>query len=183
VKFLDKAAQGTWALRGIVRNVAELSSPMFYSTFEIVSPAGHSAAFSYFLVIPIFAGLFILMVIIIKYWRVKDTAVPAQDLEVFAKFKKAMEDNLSKELGRSEIENLTGMPYSAVFRSIKTVTKKTPVSFLLQLRIDKVKALLKNTDHSVKEIMMEAGFFDPAHFSKIFKKYTGMSPSEFREKS
>lgn len=45
------------------------------------------------------------------------------------------------------------------------------------------KRLLFNTDLMSKEIAYELGFEDPAHFSKFFKQYTGMSVKEYREDS
>ncbi|GET27230.1 helix-turn-helix domain-containing protein [Prolixibacter sp. NT017] len=49
--------------------------------------------------------------------------------------------------------------------------------------ITEVKRLLFSTDLSIKEIGVEMGFDDPAYFSRFFKKYTGTSLSDFRERS
>jgi AraC-like DNA-binding protein len=183
VKFLPEAGVGKWSLRGFVRNNAELSSPMFYSAFEIAPSPRPAKPLPFKTLFAALAGLVILVVYMVRRRLARGAPVPARDREIFGRFKEIMEKNLGQEIGRAEIEKLMALPYSAVLRSVKAVTKNTPVNYLLQMRLERIKVRLKETDKSVKEIMMETGFLDPAHFSKIFKKYTGKSPSEFREKS
>ncbi|MDR0886213.1 MAG: response regulator [Clostridiales Family XIII bacterium] len=52
--------------------------------------------------------------------------------------------------------------------------------YLNQIRIGKAKELLQNTEMNLSEICYEVGYNDPAYFSKMFKKLTGLSPSKFR---
>ena len=48
-------------------------------------------------------------------------------------------------------------------------------------RMERAKHLLKNPDKSIKEICAEVGYSDPNYFSRIFKKYQGVSPTEYKE--
>ena len=48
------------------------------------------------------------------------------------------------------------------------------------VRINKARELLKNTSISTKDIAINVGYMDVNYFYKVFKKYTGLSPSEFR---
>ena len=50
------------------------------------------------------------------------------------------------------------------------------------VRMEKSMQLLRSTDMKTYEIAYETGFSNPHYFSVSFKKYTGMSPSEFRAK-
>ncbi|TYQ16291.1 UNVERIFIED_CONTAM: two-component system response regulator YesN [Acetivibrio alkalicellulosi] len=50
-------------------------------------------------------------------------------------------------------------------------------------RVNKAKELLLNTKYKNYEISKLVGYIDPSYFHRVFKKYTGLSPSEFRIKS
>lgn len=62
--------------------------------------------------------------------------------------------------------------------------KETGISFIdyiTEVRIENSKRLLMSTDKTLVEIADSTGFCDTKYFSKIFKKCTGLSPSEFRK--
>ena len=61
----------------------------------------------------------------------------------------------------------------------KEVTNKTPTEYLLNIRINKAKELLKD-GLSVTEVSSVVGFNDIYYFSKCFKKYSGLSPSQYK---
>ena len=50
------------------------------------------------------------------------------------------------------------------------------------LRVEKAKHLLENTNTKVIDIALEVGFDTLPYFSSVFKKYTGLSPAEFRKR-
>ena len=53
--------------------------------------------------------------------------------------------------------------------------------YLLSLRIEKAKWMLRKTNASIQQIAGEVGFEnDGSYFSQIFKKYTGILPKEYR---
>jgi AraC-type DNA-binding domain-containing proteins len=53
-------------------------------------------------------------------------------------------------------------------------------SYLINLRMDNAKLLLKNTNLSLINIAFELGFDNQSYFSKVFKKSTGMTPKQYR---
>lgn len=55
------------------------------------------------------------------------------------------------------------------------------IEYTTKLRIDHAREQLASSDKSIKEICRESGYQDPNYFSRIFKKWTGMTPTEFRE--
>ena len=57
-----------------------------------------------------------------------------------------------------------------------------PYRYLMSVRISQAKYLLGETNVRVSDISASVGYDDPLYFSRIFKKYTGVSPSEFRKR-
>ncbi len=69
---------------------------------------------------------------------------------------------------------------SYLLRAFKQHTGLTPLSYHHQVRCAKAKELLIHTDKSISEIGEAVGFVSSAHFSHIFRKTEGCSPSEYR---
>lgn len=65
-------------------------------------------------------------------------------------------------------------------KQIKKETGKSFNSFLDLLRIEEAKKLLQNSELKIYEISQKIGFNDPDYFTAKFRKYTGVSPKEFR---
>jgi two-component system response regulator YesN len=54
-----------------------------------------------------------------------------------------------------------------------------PTDYLNKKRIEKSQMLLLCSGKKLKEIALDVGFADPNYFSRVFKKYTGLSPQEY----
>lgn len=72
---------------------------------------------------------------------------------------------------------LTRMHFAAQFRM---ATGVKPHEFLLQRRIDRACALLRDEDHSLVEIALKVGFQSQAHFTTVFKRMVGETPFRWR---
>lgn len=68
-----------------------------------------------------------------------------------------------------------------ISRMFKKELGKSFVDFLNDVRIEKSKELLKDVKYKTYEVAEIVGIPDPHYFSKLFKKYSGMTPSEYRE--
>ncbi len=62
----------------------------------------------------------------------------------------------------------------------KDETGISPMKYMLNRKIGESQNLLMNTDRSIGEISFELGFNDNCHFSATFKKYIGLTPSQYR---
>lgn len=74
-----------------------------------------------------------------------------------------------------------GVSSKTVNNIVQSVLNKSAKAFIDEIVIMQIKRLLISTDHSIKEIGYEAGFDDPAHFFKYFKKFVHVSPEAFRK--
>lgn len=68
-----------------------------------------------------------------------------------------------------------------LIRHFGELYQTTPRQYIIGLRIDKGKELLRSTDLSIAEIAGVVGYHNPLYFSRIFSKVTGMAPSTYRK--
>ena len=73
-----------------------------------------------------------------------------------------------------------GTSISYLSRIYKEATGEKILNRLNQMRIEKAKDYLKNTDKKIYEIADALGFENTTYFSYFFKKYTGVSPKDFK---
>ncbi|MCM3538323.1 helix-turn-helix transcriptional regulator [Priestia endophytica] len=92
-----------------------------------------------------------------------------------------IENHFTKEINLKELAqyvHLTPFHFSRVF---KKYTGFSPYEYIINFRINYAKKLLQNTNTSIKEISIESGFNSDTHFMTTFKKYTNLTPKQFRE--
>lgn len=63
----------------------------------------------------------------------------------------------------------------------KSIAGKTIIQYIAEYKIDKAKNLLKNSNDTIQGIASRLGYYDQYHFSKAFKKATGISPTQYRK--
>lgn len=67
-------------------------------------------------------------------------------------------------------------------RCFKEHTGKTPYQYLMEIRIRKAQQMLKNPNYLIGEIATLCGFVNSGHFATLFKRYVGISPTDYRKK-
>ena len=67
----------------------------------------------------------------------------------------------------------------AVIRSFTKIKGITPYRYIETIRINKSKELLKY-NNDIVEVALKLGFNDQSHFTKTFKKLTGLTPEEYK---
>jgi AraC-like DNA-binding protein len=73
--------------------------------------------------------------------------------------------------------------YSWFRKRFKNYTGLSPGQYYLQLKIEKAKELLTNSNLRIKEISIELNFDPSFYFSKIFKEKTGFNPTDYRSRT
>lgn len=94
---------------------------------------------------------------------------------------------LDEHIGDSElkIEDLAAavnLGRSVFYGKVKAMTNMAPVDFVRHLRLKRATDLLERSQYPISQIAYMVGFTDPKYFTKCFKKETGLTPSEYREK-
>jgi len=90
-----------------------------------------------------------------------------------------MTDNFTDKLTLEDLSAIINISPSYLENIFKNVTGKSPISYLIDIRLRKSKDLL-NDGYSVSEVSSLAGFNDIFYFSKYFKKHVGVSPSQYK---
>lgn len=95
-----------------------------------------------------------------------------------------IEDHYSEKISLDQIaENMYLSPFY-ISRIFKGETGNTPIRHLINIRLEKAKGLLENGyQGSIQEVAALVGYDDAYHFSKLFKKKYGISPSQVRKNS
>ena len=91
-----------------------------------------------------------------------------------------IEYNYGRGINVNNISSQLGLDRTYFYRIFKKETGKTPNEFLTEYRIKKAKALIA-MGVDFKNIANSIGLKDVYHFSKLFKKLVGISPSEYRK--
>lgn len=76
-----------------------------------------------------------------------------------------------------------GMTANWFTQSFKKVTKYTPMQYILSLRMTNAMNLIDNTDYNMTQIAYAVGYDNSMYFSRLFKKHTGMAPTEYKHRN
>ena len=94
-----------------------------------------------------------------------------------------MESNIEEPLSPEDLASLVGVSRRQLERLFKKHLDNLPSRFYLNLRLDRAKRLLRDTDHSIVEVGMACGFSSASHFSTTYKAHFGISPRQERGRS
>ncbi len=91
-----------------------------------------------------------------------------------------VKENLHKPVYLQQVAALACMTPPSFSRYFKQRMKKNFSSFLTELRVEKAKELLLQSNLSVKEVAYSCGYDSLAHFYKLFKSHTSVSPAKYK---
>ncbi len=103
------------------------------------------------------------------------------DIKPIRFVKEYMQNNYNQPITLEDVSKMVGFNSNYFSSLFKKETGVNFLDYLISLRINKAKELLKETSISVSSIALEVGYSDLKHFSKLFKKLTGLKPSEYRK--
>ncbi|OOM77174.1 response regulator [Clostridium sp. BL-8] len=100
--------------------------------------------------------------------------------KLFENVKNFIKENIETELELERVANNFGLSVYYFSRTFKEVTGINFSEYVNKCRIDIAKELLSSGELSIKEVCYKVGYNDPNYFSKVFKKYEGISPVNFK---
>lgn len=106
--------------------------------------------------------------------------IPKSNKENIKKVIDYMNENFTIGITCSELSKLMNIDKFSFIRNFKAQTGKTPYEYILDLKIEKAKKMLKSNKYNITEISMMCGFSSHSHFTSTFKKKTGISPTEYK---
>ncbi len=104
----------------------------------------------------------------------------APNTPLIEKVKQHVSQDLADGVSLQSVADRFGMNASYFSRWFKFETGQNFVAFLKECRIEKARSLLLQSSHSLQEISERVGYADIKHFCRVFKEYTGYSPSEYK---
>lgn len=88
--------------------------------------------------------------------------------------------NFSQPISINGIAKYIGIDRKYLHKIFREYANQSPQGFVISFRIERACALLKNSGLKIGDVSSSVGYSDPLLFSKIFKKWKGLSPTEFR---
>ena len=94
--------------------------------------------------------------------------------------KQYVNKHFSDNIHLDDIANHVGMNAAYLSRYFKKHTGERFVDYLSRVRIDHAKMLLDDPNNKIYDICRKTGYRSKHHFYNVFKQFTGMTPSEYR---
>ena len=116
--------------------------------------------------------------------KVEDTVLKGNDEVLMERIMKAINKNLSNsDFNVDMLTEEVGISRAQLHRKMKEMTGIPASEFLRNIRLEQAARLLKEQKVNVTQVAYAVGFSNLAHFSTVFRKHFGVSPTEYAERS
>jgi AraC family transcriptional regulator len=92
-----------------------------------------------------------------------------------------MAQNIAEEFNLDRLAARAGLSKFYFNRLFKSAIGVSPSRYHIALRTDQAKRLLRETKKSVVDVALDVGYTNPSHFAQLFRRETGLSPSDYRQ--
>lgn len=93
-----------------------------------------------------------------------------------------IEENFENNLNINEIARRVNVSARSFLRRFKKATANTPLEYIQRVKIEAAKKKLEASTLNINEVMYDVGYSDEKAFRNTFRKYSGLSPLEYRKK-
>ena len=91
-----------------------------------------------------------------------------------------MQEHLHEDISRDDVANVACLSPSHFSRVVKQTFGRSFTELLAKMRTDRARELLARTEKSLIQICLDCGFSDQSYFTKVFQRYTGRTPGQYR---
>lgn len=110
----------------------------------------------------------------------EEDKVNVKDLNpIFYKIQDYLQNNIGVDFSMDELSKACGYNKDYLYRLIKKTTGMSIIQYINKLKLEEAKRLMKYSELHITEIAYTLGFSSVQYFSRFFKKYLGISPSEY----
>ncbi len=109
------------------------------------------------------------------------SAVSGSGAMKLAKAVAYIEKHYNEEISMTKLSGVAGYSERQLGRLFGETFSESPLEYITRLRMKKAMNLLKGSTESIGEVAWQCGFPDQNYFSRVFKKYTGKTPSLYRK--
>ncbi|HWJ02955.1 MAG TPA: Ada metal-binding domain-containing protein [Verrucomicrobiae bacterium] len=106
-------------------------------------------------------------------WPGSESEITKQTIEILKR-------NFTQPITLQSLANELRIDQFHLHRVFKKITGRTPAVYLQEIRLQESKYLLTSSNLPVTEVALQVGFKSVQHFSTVFKKHTGLSPSTYQ---
>ncbi|MBK8965328.1 MAG: AraC family transcriptional regulator [Saprospiraceae bacterium] len=128
----------------------------------------------------------LLHILLLKIEQLVEGALPMgiakTQIIQFKTFKNLLDQHFAENLGVSDYAKAMNTTQHQLNRITRAVTNNTATAFIRNRTMLEAKRYLTFTDFTVSEIAAQLNFLDSSYFARIFKKETGLSPLEFKNR-
>jgi len=110
------------------------------------------------------------------------TGQKSHDDDEIKKAQDYMENNLKEKINIENLASSLAIDRRNFDRRFKKATANTPAEYMQRIKIEAAKKSLETTRKNLNEVMFDVGYTDSRAFREVFKKITGLSPMEYRNK-
>jgi YesN/AraC family two-component response regulator len=97
------------------------------------------------------------------------------------RFKELLHKHIREKHLVTEYASMLHVSPNHLNKTVKQITKKPTSKWIDETLITEAKVMLFQTNYSINEIASELGIYDQSYFSRLFKKYEGVTPLEYRK--
>lgn len=120
----------------------------------------------------------------VERFRLDEVQILDADQEMMESLMKHIETRIDdQDLKIEELADAVNLGRTVFYGKIKSIVGMSPSDFLRHVRLQRAEELISKSQMTFSQIAYSVGFSDPKYFTKCFKKETGMTPSEYRQKA